>query len=512
MGYEQIRQEQNTAAHRRDFSTSVPKQRSTIQPSLLQHYRDIGNQAVQRMFETKAIQAKLTIGQPNDIYEQEADRVADQVMRMPETKLPKVCPSDGGFPKCAVEPGKERGKTVQAKVNAEKTSEPTPEFQSRINTLNGRPLPESEQTFFEPKFGMEFSKIRIHTDSNAAQMAASIQAKAFTVGNDIGFGQGEYLPGTDSGRRLLAHELTHTVQQAAVEETYGAPTIRRQCSANDTRRSNDLAEEARFASLAWDRSAVYASKRNFYPTLKVSRTNTKMIQREQACSRMAIPYEIVRGDTATKIARRYNTTVACLRDRNSGVDLDRIRPGQSINVPVSTCSVPVPTGQDKQILAGAIFGEAEQSRMTNDEREAIASTFQNRVFHVQRWADPSFCPNITGDSRSSQEAQDVGDFGRTLLQSISKGSLAYGGGQWNKVMDSDIMRSSADICTRIQPGELAPLHRAIQAANAMYGNRGRRFLVAFNRAQNQPPSPRMKLEVSIAAHSFYRFKQDRECG
>ncbi|UCH96486.1 MAG: hypothetical protein JSV88_06460 [Candidatus Aminicenantes bacterium] len=86
MGYEQIRLKQNTAAPSRYLSRTIPKQRITIQPFQLQHYRDIGNQALQRMVESGVIQPKLKIGQPNDKYEQEADRVADQVMRMPETK------------------------------------------------------------------------------------------------------------------------------------------------------------------------------------------------------------------------------------------------------------------------------------------------------------------------------------------------------------------------------------------------------------------------------------------
>lgn len=393
----------------------------------------------------------------------------------------------------------------------DKAPEPTPEFGSRIDSLTGRPLSENERIFFEPRFGMNFSKVRIHTDSNAAQMAASIRAKAFTAGKNIVFGQGEYLPGTDSGKRLLAHELTHTIQQAAVGERYCVPTIRRQYS-SDTLRSNDLADGARLASLSWGRSSVYAFKGSSYPTPRISRTNTKIVQREVACSRMAIPYEIVSGDTATGIARRHHTTVACLQSLNPGVTLSRINPGQSINVPVSTCSVPVPTGQDRQLLAGAVFAEAQQSRSPNDEREAIASTFQNRIIHVRRWGNATFCPSITGQRRTNQAAQDARDFGSTLLGSIRTGSAAYGGGQWDKVMDSNRMRPSADICARIQPGELAPLHRAIQAANAMYGRQGRRFFVAFNQARNRPPSARMELGARIAAHSFYKFRQGRECG
>jgi hypothetical protein len=79
----------------------------------------------------------------------------------------------------------------------------------------GSPLPSSERSFFEPRFGRDFSRVRLHADGQADSMAKSIQARAFTVGRDIFFGQGEYRSGSSEGRDLLAHELTHVVQQAS---------------------------------------------------------------------------------------------------------------------------------------------------------------------------------------------------------------------------------------------------------------------------------------------------------
>lgn len=77
----------------------------------------------------------------------------------------------------------------------------------------GRPLDENTRAFMEPRFGWDFSNVRIHADTRSAVAARSVQARAFTSGSNIVFGEGEYAPGTSTGRNLLAHELTHVVQQ-----------------------------------------------------------------------------------------------------------------------------------------------------------------------------------------------------------------------------------------------------------------------------------------------------------
>jgi len=77
----------------------------------------------------------------------------------------------------------------------------------------GQPLPQSLRARFEPRFGHNFGGVRVHTGAQAAHVARSVNARAFTVGNDVAFGAGQYSPDTDSGQRLLAHELTHVIQQ-----------------------------------------------------------------------------------------------------------------------------------------------------------------------------------------------------------------------------------------------------------------------------------------------------------
>ncbi|MBC2702725.1 MAG: DUF4157 domain-containing protein [ANME-2 cluster archaeon] len=164
--------------------------------------RTIGNQAVQRMVRSGALQAKLRIGQPGDVYEQEADRVADEVMQMPE-------------PGVQQQVGPEEEEEIQTKPLPSQTSEVVSDVETSINSIRGggQPLPGSAQAFFEPRFGQDFSQVRVHTDARAADVARAVNARVFTVGQDMVFGAGQYTSGTREGQRLMAHELTHIVQQ-----------------------------------------------------------------------------------------------------------------------------------------------------------------------------------------------------------------------------------------------------------------------------------------------------------
>ncbi len=132
------------------------------------------------------IPPKLRISQPNDPYEQEADRVADQVMCMPDLQVQRQ-----------EMPEEEKEKLVQTKPDAHG---------------GGQSLPVSTRAFFEPRFGKDFGDVRVHDDLSAHDAANSIGAQAFTYGNRVAFGRGAYSPHTTTGRQLIAHELAHVVQ------------------------------------------------------------------------------------------------------------------------------------------------------------------------------------------------------------------------------------------------------------------------------------------------------------
>ncbi|MCX9088553.1 MAG: DUF4157 domain-containing protein [Candidatus Methanoperedens sp.] len=180
--------------------------------------RTIGNQAVQRLMKSGALQAKLKIGQPGDVYEKEADRVAEQVMQMPDVSEAKDTRIQRKCPKCLRGLlGKDKNdEKLQAKEIRGETPEVTSNMETNINALRGggQPLTESARAFFEPRFGTDFSRVQVHSGGAAEQSARNLNAHAYTVGHDMVFGGGQFAPGTQEGRRLIAHELTHVVQQS----------------------------------------------------------------------------------------------------------------------------------------------------------------------------------------------------------------------------------------------------------------------------------------------------------
>lgn len=97
-----------------------------------------------------------------------------------------------------------------------RNSEGVPPIVNEVLGLAGQPLDAETRTFFEPRFGHNFSNVRVHADALAAKSARAVNALAYTVGRNVVFGEGQFAPATTAGRRLMAHELTHVVQQSAV--------------------------------------------------------------------------------------------------------------------------------------------------------------------------------------------------------------------------------------------------------------------------------------------------------
>ncbi|MCP4256660.1 MAG: DUF4157 domain-containing protein [Planctomycetes bacterium] len=184
---------------------------------------------IRRILRSTGAQAKLTIGQPNDKYEQEADRIADQVMVMPDPKLQRQPENEEEEEETVQikpladqitplvqrqEEPPEEEEELQAKSKHDESPTVTPSLESHIHAMKGggQPLNPATRSFFEPRFGADFSGVRVHTDSKANNLARSINAKAFTVGKDLVFGSSQYSPETSGGRKLLIHELTHILQ------------------------------------------------------------------------------------------------------------------------------------------------------------------------------------------------------------------------------------------------------------------------------------------------------------
>jgi len=188
--------------------------------------RTIGNLAVERMIRSNTLQTKLSIGQPGDKYEQEADRVADAVMRMPEPEMvsknephiQRSCPAcdenelkrqpikeeEDEEKKLRMQPEEEEEEKLQAKTTSDSIPEIDNNIESHIQSLDGggQPLSEDSRAFFEPRFGSDFGHVRVHADVKAAESARAVNAKAFTIGKNVVFAQGQYAPETSSGKSL----------------------------------------------------------------------------------------------------------------------------------------------------------------------------------------------------------------------------------------------------------------------------------------------------------------------
>ena len=172
-----------------------------------------------------AIQKKLQVNTPGDTHEQQADRIAEQVIRMPEPQLQRTCACGGGCPKCQNEPAAHEHLHTEGVQANDMGEMATPPIVHEVLPSSTQPLALFAREFIEPRFGHDFSRVRVDAYSEAANAARAVQARAYTIGRDIVFGSGEYAPATAEGKRLLAHELTHVVQQSSTDQ---APAVQRE--------------------------------------------------------------------------------------------------------------------------------------------------------------------------------------------------------------------------------------------------------------------------------------------
>ena len=210
----------------RQNGTNSTVTQTKLQPLLDKH-------VVKHLVQSNHVQAKLTIGEPDDIYEQEADRIADKMMRMPEThnlenKHSELTPIHGISGRCLFM--KSHGEIVHDVISAKETN--TPGLSGVETTLreSGHLLDNHTRAFFEPRFSADFSSVKIHTGSQAAASANAINARAYTVGQHIVFNSGQYSPHSEKGKSLVAHELTHVMQQRSGDVKM---KIQRDCSDPD---------------------------------------------------------------------------------------------------------------------------------------------------------------------------------------------------------------------------------------------------------------------------------------
>ena len=226
----------------KDNNNKLPienKKNNNIKNKLIQLQQTLGNQVVQRMIKSNKIQAKLKVSQPDDPYEKEADKVAEQVMRMSDLHEAEINISDTDLKnkiqtkcdKCKMKPEEEKDEIkinrklhhqLSFQSNIETSDETTNEI---YNTIGGKPLDDSIRTFMETKFNHDFSNVRVHDDSKSQQLSKSVNGRAFTYRNKIFLGSNE----SASDKKLMAHELTHVIQQNKIHDQ----TQTKKTSSND---------------------------------------------------------------------------------------------------------------------------------------------------------------------------------------------------------------------------------------------------------------------------------------
>lgn len=220
-----------------------------------------GNVAVYPPAGQLAIQAKLTVGPVDDAYEREADHVASQVVsglnaapvqrqREPEDEeeIVQAKPVIRVVQRQPV-PDEETQtlqpmRTIQRRVDGSGEADPTLEAAIQQQRGGGQALPDATRHSMEQAIGADFSRVRVHSDAQADRLNRSIQARAFTTGQDIFMRQGEYRPQARSGQELLAHELTHVVQQlGAVQPRTQVPPAPHQVRMGQTSNASSIQRE-----------------------------------------------------------------------------------------------------------------------------------------------------------------------------------------------------------------------------------------------------------------------------
>ncbi len=199
----------------------ISSQSTTVSPSpvkeILPVQEQLQSETGKELSQSLLIQCKLSIGSPDDPLEKEADAMADTIMRMPEQSfIQRKCSH------CEEEEKLQR-KPLASFIQRKESSYGAVASDTITNQINssrgsGSSMDSSTQSFMQSRFGTDFTDVKIHTGHESVQMNRELSAKAFTVGSDIYFNDGQYNPNSTEGKHLLAHELTHTVQQGGAIE------------------------------------------------------------------------------------------------------------------------------------------------------------------------------------------------------------------------------------------------------------------------------------------------------
>ncbi len=369
------------------------------------------------------VQAKLTIGEPGDKYEQEADRVASQVVK--QINSPEAAQStQGQSVQRQEEPVEElqrqpsisdlqrsplplevqreampaeeelQAKSILQRREAIAGGEATNDLDTAINSARGggQPLDAGLQRSMGQAMGADFSGVKVHTDAQSDELNQSIQAKAFTTGQDVFFRQGEYNPGSRGGQELIAHELTHVVQQSIQAKSKKAnsvgivqrvPIIQRvlvdnagnpmslqeinQLIAQYPERTNDIQEAA--------------NNRNSF-TANTPRSGLR-INPYAPPSRTGFHYSLPEGFTTTSSSNKTNRQAA--NSLGMGMNLSRTDFGKHFTEDILSSKYGSQYAGSEKIASGMKLSEAGLDRTHHLSDSSIRIIVEWLNNHPQRW-------------------------------------------------------------------------------------------------------------------------------
>jgi Domain of unknown function (DUF4157) len=353
----------------------------------------------------KAVSSKgLRIGEPNDAFEHEADRVANEVLSSTppkfnwslsrsqlKTPLQRKC-SSGASGECD-----DCDKTLQRKALGTPQAGYAPPRVDQVLRSGGEPLGRVARDFFEPRFGVDLSAIRIHHDSAAAESAREVSARAYTVGTHIVFGSGEHSPNTAGARGLLAHELAHVLQQ-----TSGDAPAQVQCKgAADS--NADIKAKVR-------KSAHYKAEKAFTEQI------IKGIEKKPAAERHALFESLLdaldwKVKTKDEIGQESSASTQDAKDQED-VRLSDKKQVQHTGIEEAGSSDPA-----RQAAWIPVKGKFAGGTYYIDKRSATDIHIKAKIF-----LRPAAGKNPQEHARNVQEAQNV----KAMEDAIEKAASAFG--------------------------------------------------------------------------------------
>jgi hypothetical protein len=298
------------------------------------------------------LQPKLVIGAVNDPLEHEADRAAEAVLA--DAPAPASSPAPGLVQrKCAAceaeeeETARRAVENGSARQSGRECCASAPDAVAAAVAGGGAPLPADLRSYFEPRFGHDLARVRVHNDAAAGAAARSIDARAFTLGAEIAFAPGEYAPGTQKGRRLLAHELAHVVQQAG---TPAAFRVMRQTHPGCDRATTGVADaDQQIDDASLDAIVLAGDAQRLFP--RMDSATIKMADRHFHCPSGGDQIDAIRAHFGT-----IRSTIFSLEPRCSRASASLCRRGFVAQVSSDGALELCPSAFDTGTASGTLTG------------------------------------------------------------------------------------------------------------------------------------------------------------